>query len=85
MWTIERVNVAAVLDFGPAARLYGAGAFQGQFVEIPLPLIGWEAALIQQAEQITVGRDVVEAMVVDAEMADVRRHFCDRIAPAAFQ
>ncbi|MBA7588944.1 hypothetical protein ES708_31015 [subsurface metagenome] len=49
------------------------------------PLVGGDAALGHEAAQVAVGADVVEAVVVDAEVGDVRRHGCDGVCAAQVQ
>ena len=38
------------------------------------PFIGWEASFLEKAAKISIGADVVEPMVMDADMSDMRRH-----------
>jgi hypothetical protein len=66
----------------PARGLDGAGGLEGEFVEVFFPRVVGDEALAHEAEEIAVGADVVEAVVVDADVGDVRRHEVDRVAAA---
>ena len=80
---LKRVDVAAAIGGArPARRLHRAGHFQRHLVEAALPGVFRDASLGHQAEQVAVGADVVEAVIVNADVADVRRHHVDRsLAP----
>ena len=73
--TVEGVDEpAAVRGPGPAPRLHGAARLEGQLVEGPLPGVLGDPALVHQAQQVAVGADVVEAVIVHADVGEVRRH-----------
>jgi len=75
MGAVERIDVtAAATDGGPSRGLHSAGALEREHVEIPLPIIGGDAPFVHQAKQISVRRDVVESMVMHADVGNVRRH-----------
>src|SRR5271165_532956 len=65
---------AAIRRAGPSCRLDRAGTFQGKFVETPLPPIFRYSAFVHEAQQVAVSADVVEAVIVHADVADVTRH-----------
>ena len=72
---VEGVDVAAAIGGRrPAGGLHGAGAFQRQLVVAAFPGILEDAAFGHEAEQVPVGADVVEAVVVNAGVGEVRRH-----------
>ena len=75
---IEGVDEATLLVLGPARGLDRTGDLDGEFVEVALPLVVGQAALEHQAAQVAVGREVVEAVVVDADVRDVRGHVSHR-------
>ena len=75
---VERVDEAAGRQPRPAPRLDGAADFQRELVEAPLPVARLDAPLARQPPEIAVGADVVEAVVVDADVGEVRRHALDR-------
>lgn len=75
MGTIEGVDVAAAaVDGGPAGGLDGAAGLECELVEVFFPGVGGDAAFGEEAEEIAVGGDVVEAMVMDAGVGDVGGH-----------
>ena len=83
---VEGIDVAAaVVGAGPAARLHGAGNLGRQFVKVPFPRVLANASLVHQAQEISVGADVVEAVIVYADMGDVCRHHLDGFALADFE
>ena len=86
MRSIKRVNVAFFgSKFRPAGRLYRAARFQSQFVEIEFGIIMRQTAFEHHSSKISVRADVIKAVIVDADMADVRRHVFNRVAPPDFQ
>ena len=71
---VEGVNVAeTITEAGPTGGLHCAADLQGELVEVQLPLVGWYAAFEHQPPQITVGGDIVEAVIV---YPGVRQMFC---------
>lgn len=86
VWAVERVDEAGVLrDLGPARGLNGAGNFEGEFVKIVFAIVPVDFAFAHEAPKISVGRDVVEAVIVDADVRDVRGHFLDSVRAAGFE
>jgi hypothetical protein len=71
---IERVDVAAVGQLRPAPRLDRAAHLQRQLVVAHLPLGRLEAPFAGEPPQVAVGTDVVEAVIVDADVGEMRRH-----------
>ncbi len=80
---VERINVAEVgRELRPTRGLHGAGGLERQFVEIFLPWVVGDDAGGHEAQQIAVGADVVEPVVVHPDVGQVRRHEVDGVAPA---
>ena len=65
--------------------MHGAGNFERQLVKAPLPCILRDAAFVHQAQQVAVSADVVEAVVVNAGVAQVDRHQFHRACPSQFE
>jgi hypothetical protein len=75
MRAIEGENKTLVVaEVGPSGGLNGTAYFQRQLAEMFLPRIYSDPAFIHQPAQISVGADVVESMVVNTEVADMRGH-----------
>src|SRR5260370_22519242 len=86
MRAVEGIDITAALSGArPAGGLHGAGHLQGHLVEAALPQILSNASLAHQAEQIAVGADVVEPVIVNAGVAEVRRHHVDGALAADLQ
>ena len=85
MRPVERVNKAPRFDARPAARLHGSRYFQGQFIEVFLPFVKGDFTFIHQTQEIAVGADVVETVVVYADVADVGGHFSEGLLFGPFQ
>ena len=86
MRAVERVDEsAAIVNPRPARSLHRAGNFQRQFVKIPFALVKRDCSLVHHAKQVAIGGNVVETVVVHADVRDVRGHAFDRVAPAEFQ
>ena len=80
---VERVDVAQpVRQVGPASGLDRAADLERQLVERDLPLARVGAALAHQAQQVAVRGDVVEPVVVHADVADMAGHVLHRGAAA---
>src|SRR3982750_4904723 len=78
MRTVEGVNVAAaVARRRPSRGLHRARTLQRQLVKPTLPWILRYPAFRHEPQEIAVRADVIEAMIVHADVADVRRHNCD--------
>ena len=74
---VERVDVtAAILGVGPTRSLDRAGEFDGEFAE--LDLVGGKTTFALEAQPVAVGREIVEAVIVDSDMRDVRSHALER-------
>ncbi len=58
----------------PSPRLHRSTQLQCQFVEIAFPLVFGNSSFVHQPPKISVGADIVKAMVMDSEMADVGSH-----------
>ena len=78
---VEAVDEAgAVGELRPARGLHRAADLEREFVEFLLAFVPLDAAFVQQAEQIAVGGDVVEAVVMHAGVRDVAGHQFDGLA-----
>ena len=82
---VERVDVAAVGQRRPPLRLHRAADLERELVEAQLPGRRVDPALACQPPQPAVGADVVETVVVDADVRQVRRHPLDGARPAQLQ
>ena len=82
MRPVERVDVAEVgSERRPARGLHRAADLEGQLVEARLPTVLADAPLAHQAQQVPVRAHVVEAVVVHADVREVRRHAVHRGLP----
>src|SRR5258706_6921869 len=77
MRAVERVDEAAVRQRRPPARLHGAADLQRELVEAPLPLADLDARLAGEAPEVAVRAHVVEAVIVHADVREMRRHPLD--------
>ena len=82
---VEGIDVTAARDLGPPPGLDRAAELQRQFVEVAFPGVFRDPAFAHQPQQVAVGADVVEAVIVDAHVAHVRGHLLDRVAAADLQ
>ena len=83
---VERVDITPAVRGGrPARRLHRPGDLQRQLVEVLLALVERDLALAHQPPQVPVGGDVVEAVIVHADVRHVRGHELDGLAPPDFQ
>ena len=72
---VERIDVAVAVDRrAPAAGLHCPAGTQGQLVEFQFAGIARDAAFEHQPAEVAVGADVVEPVVVDADVRHVRGH-----------
>src|SRR5438093_12142507 len=85
MRAVERVDEAARRQLRPPPRLHGAAGFQRKLVKATLPLARVDATLANQPPQIAVRADVVEAVIVDAHVREMRRHPLDRAYTAQLE
>lgn len=73
--SVERIDVAEFrCELCPAGGLDCTACLQREVVEVTLPLIGGETTLLKEAAEIAVCADIVETMVMDTDVGDVRRH-----------
>src|SRR5881409_25652 len=75
MWAVKGVNISfAIGDLCPSRRLNSARDFESEFVKGALVFAVGEAAFPNQTQQIAVSRDVVETVIMHADVRDVRSH-----------
>src|SRR4029453_8025766 len=74
---VERVDETTTDDRRPSPRLHSTADLQRQLIEANLPVRRVEAALARQPPQTSIRADIVEAMVVDADVREVRSHAFD--------
>src|SRR5262249_25688650 len=82
---VERVDEAAAGQPRPPPRLHRAAHLQRELVEPQLPFVRRDAALAREGPQVPVRADVVEAVVVDTDVREVRRHPLDRARTAQLE
>src|SRR5581483_4102211 len=86
MRTVERINVALpVGSSGPARCLNCARDFEGELVKLPFAPAGFYFLLADQPPQIAVRGDVIESVIMDADVRQMRGHSFDCPAPAKLQ
>jgi len=86
MRPVKGINVAAALGGSGPARSLGAGAgLDGEIVEMHFPGIVGDALFAHQAAQVAIGREIMEAVIMHADMGDVRGHIGDRVFAPKFQ
>src|ERR1051325_6500385 len=78
-------EAGSVRDLCPPRSLDSARNLQGQLVEILLAFVEWNFSLPHQPPQISVGGDIVEPVVVHAQVRDMRGHPLNRVAPSEFE
>ena len=78
MRAVERADEAAARNARPPARLHGTADFQRQLVEVLFPVARVDPPLAREAPQVAVRADVVEAVIVDARVGEVRGHPFER-------
>src|SRR5213594_1307009 len=54
--------------------LYRAAELEGEMIEVSFPFIFGYAAFVHQAQQVPVCADVVKTVIMNSEMAEMRRH-----------
>ena len=76
MRPVERIDEStAVSNFRPAVGLHRAGEFEGEFVELLFASAGvGNTALVEQAQEVAVGGNVVESVIVYSDVGNVRGH-----------
>jgi hypothetical protein len=73
--SVERADVSEFGgQLGPAGGLDGATSFESEIVEVGLPFVGEESAFVEKAAQVSVGADIVKAVIVNPDMGDVCGH-----------
>ena len=83
---VKRVDEAEAADnFCPAGCLNRSAQLQGKFVELLFPLILGDTAFMQQSQQIAIGADIIEPVVMDSDVADMRSHIPDRAVTPPIQ
>ena len=80
---VEAVDESPTLPLGPTGGLNGAAGLDREFVEIFFPLIFGETAFEHQAAEVSVGREVVKSMVMDANVRDMGGHAANGVIAAA--
>ena len=78
---VERIDEAAGGQGRPPPRLDGAADLERQLIEVHLPRVRFDAAFARQPPQGAVGADVVEPVIVHADVREVRRHPVERALP----
>jgi hypothetical protein len=83
---IEGVDeTGAVGGAGPAGGLHSAADLEGEFVKILFARVVGNTAFAEESEEVAVGGDIVEAVVVDADVRDMRGHALDGVAASEFE
>src|SRR6202044_1722685 len=69
---VEGVDIAAAVFGGcPSCGLDGAAGFDSELVEGELPLVVRDSAFAHEAAEVSVSGEVVETVIVDADVGDV--------------
>src|SRR5688572_7516565 len=79
------MDESAVWQTRPARRLDGPAHLQCELVEPRLPLRRVESSFTRQSPQAAVRTDVVEPVIVDAGVRQVRRHSIQRAVSSELQ
>ena len=83
---VERIDVAgAVARFCPPGGLHRPADFKRQLEIAPLPGVVRHAPFAHQPPQVAVGADIVEAVIVNADVRQMRRHHRKRPLAAKLQ
>src|SRR5687768_17469492 len=86
MRPVEGVNVTRPgFDRRPPRSLDSPGNFEGEFVEIVLALVPVDLPFAHEPPKIAIGGNVVEPMIVHAEMRDMRSHALNRVVTSDFE
>src|SRR5687767_9017879 len=86
VWTVKRIDkAAAIVELSPSRRLHCAGNLQCQFIKILLALVERNLPFAHQPPEISVSGNVVEAVVMHADVRNVCGHALNRVAPANFE
>ena len=76
---------SAIRNLRPARRLDGTGHFQRHFVEIVLTLLERNLPLTHEPPKVPVSGNIVKAMIMHANVRNVRGHVANRLFPADLQ
>ena len=82
---VKAIHITPVRKIGPAVGLHRSGNLQGHYVKLAFKFVFRNSAFIHQAQQVSVGGNIVKAVVVHADMADVGRHLLHRLLSAQFK
>ena len=83
MWAIERINEPfSIVCPCPARCLYGSGNLQSQHIKILLTLIEGNLPLAHQPPEISVSGNIIEPMIMDADVRNMWRHEFNSFRPA---
>src|ERR1700733_6776415 len=85
MRAVERVDESVILDSCPAMRLHRTAQLKSKFVEVALPDILRNPPFAHQPPEIAVSAEVIEAVIVNPEMAHMGRHEPHRIGSSPFE
>jgi len=72
-------------QLGPARGLDRPAGFEREVVEVGLPFVGKESTFAKKAAEVSVGADIVEAVIMDPDMGDVGGHAAECSLPANFE
>ena len=76
---IERTDVAEFGgQLGPPGGLDSSARFECEIVEVGLPIVGGESAFAEESAQVSVGADIVEAVIMDPDVRHVGGHTAER-------
>src|SRR5688572_7704995 len=80
MRSIEGINKSiSIWCSGPARRLHRARNFERQLAE--MPIVCRRLSFAHQPPPISIGGNIIEAMVVHPNVRNVARHELDRAVP----
>ncbi len=86
MRPVKRIDISAALPKrSPPRGLHGARHFKRQFIKIFFAFVERDFALAHQSPKISVGRNIIETMIVHADVRHMRRHHSDGIFTAKLQ
>ena len=75
MWPVKGVDIAQPIgNVRPSCRLNSACQLQGQFVKIRFSPVCRDTPLTHEAQEVAIGADIVKAVIVNTNMADVWCH-----------
>ena len=86
MRAIEAVDIPQPVEcIRPPRRLHRAAGFDRHLIKRKFPRIVRDASFAHQAAEIAVGREVIEAMIVHADVRHMRGHQLARALAAEFE